>query len=584
MKKKDKINISRHSLAHILAMAVLKKFPNAKLGVGPVIENGFYYDFLLPNKLSNHDLLRLEKEMKKIIKSNISFKKEIVKKTTALKKNKDNKFKKELINEIPLKEKISFYTSGNFVDLCRGPHVKNSKEINIDAFKITKIAGAYWRGDEKNKMLTRIYGVAFETKEELKKYLEILEEAKKRDHRKLGKELDLFTFSEIVGAGLPLWTPNGSIIREKIDNYVWELRKKYNYQKITIPHITKKELYEKSGHWEKFSNELFKIKTKKGNEYAMKPMNCPHHTQIYNHLPRSYRDLPQRYAETTMVYRDEQSGELIGLSRVLSITQDDAHVFCRENQIKEEVFKIIDIVQNFYKIFNFDLEIYLSLHDPKNMNKYLGDKKTWNKTEKYLKDLLKDKKIKFEEVIGEAAMYGPKIDFMAKDSLGRKWQVATIQLDRQMPERFKLICTNEKGKEERIVMIHAAITGSLERFISVLIEHLSGNFPTWLSPIQIKILTVGEKHIKFSNKLKKEFEQYDLRVAIDDSSETLGNKIRKNIINKIPYTIVIGDKEIKNKKLSIRIRGEKEIININKEKFIKKIRENIKKKDLKLIK
>ena len=531
--RENKINITRHSLAHILAMAVLKKFPKAKLGMGPVIKNGFYYDFLLQEKLSDYDLLKLEKEMKKIIKNNIEFKKEIVKKEKALIKVKNNPFKTEIIQELSKNEKISFYNSDNFIDLCKGPHVKNTKEIDINSFKLTNIAGAYWKGNKNNQMLTRIYGVAFNTKKELSQYLEMLIEAKKRDHRKLGKELDLFTFSELVGAGLPLWTPQGTIIRDELDNYVWELRKNYNYQKVTIPHITKKELYETSGHWEKFSNELFTVKTREGNEYALKPMNCPHHTQIYNHLPRSYKDLPQRYAETTMVYRDEQSGELIGLSRVLSITQDDAHIFCRENQIKEEVFKIINIVQKFYKVFNFELEICLALHDPNNMNKYLGNKKIWEKTEKDLRKLLKEKKINFVEAIGEAAIYGPKIDFIAKDSLNRKWQIATIQLDRQMPERFKLICINEKGKEERIVMIHAAITGSLERLTSILIEHLAGNFPLWISPIQIKILTVGEKHIKFSNKLKKEFEKHDLRVSLDDSSETLGNKIRKNIKNKI---------------------------------------------------
>ena len=580
----NKINNIRHSLAHILAMAVLKKFPQAKLGVGPVIENGFYYDFLLPTKLSEFDLAKLEKEMKKIIKNNIEFKKEIITKKKALEKVKNNPFKTELIKSFPQGEKISFYNSADFRDLCKGPHIKSSKEINSKAFKLTSVAGAYWQGDQKKEKLTRIYGLAFETEKELTQYLKMLKEAQERDHRKLGKELDLFTFSELVGAGLPLWTPNGSIIRNNLDNYVWELRKAYDYQKVTIPHITKKELYEISGHWEKFSAELFTVKTREGNTYALKPMNCPHHTQIYNHLPRSYRDLPQRYAETTMVYRDEQSGELMGLSRVLSITQDDAHVFCREKQIKEEVFKIIDIVQNFYKVFNFNLEINLALHDPDDMAKYLGSKKIWQKTENDLRNLLKEKKLKFREVKGEAALYGPKIDFLAQDSLNRKWQVATIQLDRQMPTRFKLTCTNEKGEEEGIVMIHAAITGSLERFTSILIEHLAGNFPLWLAPVQIKILTVSEKHIKFSQKLKAEFKEYNLRVEIDNSDETLGNKIRKNIINKIPYTLVIGDKEMKNKNLTIRVRNEKELLNINKNKFIKSIIQDIKDRKLKLLK
>ncbi len=582
--KKEKINISRHSLAHILAIAVIKKYPDTKLGIGPVVENGFYYDFLLPDKITDSDLPKLEKQMKKIIQQSIDFKKEVVDKEKALDKFKDNKFKIELINELPEDEDISFYNSSKFTDLCAGPHVKNTKEININAFKLTTIAGAYWKGNQENKMLTRIYGVAFETKEELDQYLEMLEEAKKRDHRKLGKELDLFTFSELVGSGLPMWSPKGTILRDEIDNFVWELRKEYDYKKVTIPHITKKALYEKSGHWEKFSEELFRIKTREGTEYALKPMNCPHHTQIYDHLPRSYRDLPQRYAETSMVYRDEQSGELIGLSRVLSITQDDAHVFCREKQMKEEVLKIVDIVQNFYKPFNFDLEIFLSLHDKDNMDKYLGEEKVWKKTEQDLKDLLKERKIKFTEAIGEAAMYGPKIDFMAKDSLNRKWQVATIQLDRQMPERFKLTCTNEKGEDEQVVMIHAAIAGALERFIAILIEHLGGNFPTWLSPVQIKILTVGEKHIEFSNKLKEEFEEYNLRVELDDSSETLGNKIRKGVKERIPYTLVIGDKEMNSNDLSIRVRGKKDILSIKKDKFITQVKEGVKKRKLNLIK
>jgi threonyl-tRNA synthetase len=586
MEQEDKMFKVRHSLAHILAMAVVKKFPDAKLGVGPVIENGFYYDFLLPEKLSDTDLLKLTKEMKKIIQQKVEFKKDVTTRSEALKQVKKQKqdFKTELIKDLPADEEISFYSSHNFSDLCRGPHVKDSSEIKADAFALTHLAGAYWRGDEKNDMLVRIYGVAFADKKELEEYLAMLEEAKKRDHRKLGKELDLFTFSELVGAGLPMWTPKGTVVREELDKFVWELRHKYDYQKVAVPHITKKDLYITSGHWEKFSDELFKIKTREGHEFAMKPMNCPHHTQIYAHLPRSYRDLPQRYAETTMVYRDEQSGELAGLSRVRCITQDDAHVFCRENQIKEEVVKIIDIVQTFYKVFNFDLQVRLSLHDPKNFEKYLGTPKVWQKTETDLRKVLKNEKINFEEAAGEAAMYGPKIDFIAKDSLGREWQVATIQLDRNMPERFDLTCANEKGEDEPIVMIHAAITGSLERFAAVLIEHLAGNFPAWLAPVQIKILTVSEKHIDFVKKLAEEFKQHDLRVLVDDSNETLGNKIRKNSAEKIPYTLVIGDKEMTSKDLMVRVRGQQELVTIKKEKFIKQIQEDVAKRSLDLIK
>jgi threonyl-tRNA synthetase len=579
----DKMHNIRHSLAHIMAMAVLKKFPDAKLGIGPVIDNGFYYDFLLPEKLSDADIPKIQKEMKKIIQQKIEFTKEISSRSDALKKVKDNKYKKELVDELPDNEEISFYACGDFEDLCAGPHVKDSSEIKANAFALTSIAGAYWRGDEKNDMLTRIYGVAFANKEELDEYLLMLEEAKKRDHRKLGKELDLFTFSELVGAGLALWTPKGTVLRNELDNYVWELRRRYDYQAVTIPHITKKDLYETSGHWDKFSDELFKITTREGHEFAMKPMNCPHHTQIYAHLPRSYRDLPQRYAETTMVYRDEQSGELVGLSRVRCISQDDAHVFCRDNQVKEEILKIVDIVENFYKPFGFDLKIRLSLHDPDKFDNYIGSKDNWAKMEKQLRGLLKEQKIEHYEAIGEAAMYGPKIDFITHDSLKREWQVATIQLDRNMPERFKLTCTNEDNKEESVVMLHAAITGSIERFIAILIEHLGGNFPLWCSPVQIKIMSVGASHIEFCKNLKKEFIEQNLRIELDDGSETIGNKIRKNATQRIPYTLVIGDKEMNSKKLSVRVRGQKDLLEIDKSEFVAKIKEDIKNRTLELL-
>ncbi len=574
----------RHSLAHILAMAVLEKFPDAKLGVGPVIDNGFYYDFSLSKKLSDEDLPDLEARMKKIVQAKINFTKTITTRNEALKeveKNQQN-FKTELINDLPIEEELSFYQSGNFKDLCRGPHVENSAEIDPEAFCLTQTAGAYWRGDEKREMLVRIYGLAFETAKELADYKQMLEEAKKRDHRLLGKQLDLFTFSELVGPGLPLWTPKGTTLRQELDAFIWQLRSQYDYQKVTIPHITKKGLYEISGHLQKYGDDLFKIKTREDHEFVMKPMNCPHHTQIYNHLPRSYRDLPQRYAETTMVYRDEQSGELSGLARVLSITQDDAHVFCRENQVKDEVLKIVNIIKTFYQTFNFDLKIRLSLHDPEHFEKYLGTKDLWQKTENNLRELLKESNLDFSEGIGEAAFYGPKIDFMANDSLGRQWQVATIQLDRNLPERFDLYCINEKSEQERIVMIHAAITGSLERFSAVLIEHLAGDFPLWLAPVQIKILTVSENHVEFAKNLATEFKNQNLRAEIDDSNETLGNKIRKNSAEKIPYTLVIGDKEIASADLAIRVRGQKDLLNISKEEFIKLAKTKIQNRELSL--
>lgn len=581
--KEEQLDKIRHSLSHIMAMAVLKKFPETQLAIGPTIENGFYYDFLLPEKLSDTALPKLEKTMKQIIQQKISFSKEVISRDEALKKVKGQPFKTELIHDLPKGEEISFYSSGDFTDLCAGPHVKDSSEINPNAFKLTSTAGAYWRGDEANQMLTRIYGVAFADKAELDKYLKMLEQAKERDHRKLGKDLDLFTFSDLVGAGLPLWTPKGALLRDELDNFVWELRKKHGYSRVAIPHITKKELYITSGHWEKFGDELFKITTREGHEFVMKPMNCPHHTQIYAHTHRSYRDLPQRYAETTMVYRDEQSGELSGLSRVRCITQDDAHVFCSQEQMDEEILKIIDIINTFYPAFGLKLDVRLSLHDPKNLDAYLGTPEVWQVMEKRLRKLLTAEKIKFNEALGEAAFYGPKIDFMSKDSMGRQWQVATIQLDFNMPVRFKLNFTNQAGQEETVVMIHAAIMGSIERFVSMMIEHLSGDFPLWLCPTQLKIITVGEMHAEFAAKFAAEFSQNNIRVEIDDSNETVGNKIRKSAKEKVPYTLVIGDKEMGSDKLSVRVRGKKDLLEIAKQEFISKIKTDIRNRSLNLL-
>jgi threonyl-tRNA synthetase len=580
----EQLHQIRHSLSHIMAMAVLKKFPSAKLGIGPVIDNGFYYDFILPEKLSDTDLPEIEESMREIIKQNIDFTKSSATRDEALKKahGKNQNFKEELINDLPADEEITFYASGDFEDLCAGPHIKNSKDIPLDGFKLTHLAGAYWHGDEKREMMTRIYGLAFANRKDLAVYLNMLEQAKLRDHRKLGKDLDLFTFSDLVGAGLPLWTPKGTVMRDELDNYVWELRKKYGYERVTIPHITKKELYETSGHWEKFAEELFKIKTREEHDFVMKPMNCPHHTQIYAHLPRSYRDLPQRYAETTMVYRDEQSGELSGLQRVRCITQDDAHVFCRVNQMRQEISNVIDIIQNFYGTFGFPLTRRLSLHDGANMKNYLGEEKMWEQMEDELRSLLKNNKLDFVEGLGEAAFYGPKIDFMAKDSIGREHQVATVQLDFNMPERFDLFCNNEQGVKERIVMIHCAIMGSIERFSSNLIEHLAGNFPVWLSPVQIKILTVASTHVDFAKKLQTEFLSEGIRVELDELDETVGNKIRKSSHEKIPYVLVIGDKEMGSEDLAVRVRGQKDLLNIDKQKFITKIKNQIKDRDLSL--
>ncbi len=404
-------------------------------------------------------------------------------------------------------------------------------------------------------------------------------ELNKNDHRVIGRELDLFTFSDLVGSGLPLWTPRGTIIREELDEFIWELRAKYDYGRVTIPHITKRELYEKSGHWDKFSDELFRIKSREGKEYALKPMSCPHHIQIFDRKTHSYREMPQRYAETTMVYRDEQSGELGGLTRVLSITQDDAHVFCRENQTKEEFFKIWDIVDKFYKTFGFTLRVRLSFRDPKDMKKYLGTKEIWDKAETELREIAEERGASFFEGPNEAALYGPKLDFLAKNSAGREWQVATIQLDMNMPERFDLACVNEQGERERIIMIHAAITGSLERGVAILLEHFEGSLPLWLSPVQVKILPIStEKHLDYASTVFKTLKENDIRVELDESNESLSKKIRNAKLEKIPYLIVIGDKEKDSNTITVEGRGNEKLEGITAEKFLEKLKEEIKNK------
>ncbi|PIR69460.1 MAG: threonine--tRNA ligase [Candidatus Niyogibacteria bacterium CG10_big_fil_rev_8_21_14_0_10_46_36] len=560
LKNQTDIDHIRHSLAHLLAMAVLKKFPKAKLGIGPTIEDGFYYDFELPKPIRPEDLKTFEKDMRDFIAKELSFTGKKTTAPTAKKMLALQPFKQELIKDfVKEKKQLTLYTTGDFTDLCKGGHVKNTKEIDPNAFALTKIAGAYWKGDEKNPQLTRIYGVAFHTKQELDEHLTMQAEAEKRDHKKLGPQLDLFTFSELVGPGLPLWTPKGTLVRNLLDDRVWQLRKKHGYGQVDIPHITKKELYEKSGHWNKFKNELFRVITREGHEFAMKPMNCPHHIQIYARRQWSYRELPQRYANTTKVYRDEQTGELAGLSRVRAITQDDAHVFCRMDQAKEEFTKVWDIIHDFYGAFGFVLRVRLSRHDPKNPKNYLGDKKIWNTAEATLKEIIKEKKVNAEDAPGEAAFYGPKLDFLAKDSLNREWQVATIQFDMNMPEQFDLTCINEQGERERIVMIHAAIMGSIERFLAVLIEHTAGVFPFWLAPVQATILTVNDKVLPYAEKIKQKLEEKDIRVSLDARNESIGKKIREAELEKTPFSIIIGEKEKQAEKISVRAHGKKDL-------------------------
>lgn len=551
----DNIEAMRHSLAHVLAMAVLEMFPEAKLGIGPATDDGFYYDFDLPRTLIPEDLAILEKKMRKVIKQNLAFegKKVPPKEAVDALKAAGQPYKVELAEEFAAAgEPITFYHTGKFVDLCKGGHVQSTKEIG--AFKLTRIAGAYWRGDEKNPQLQRIYGVAFAADKELEAYLKQQSEAKERDHRKLGKELDLFTFSDLVGAGLPLWTPRGTVIRDQLNDFIQGMRTEIGFERVAIPHITKKDLYEKSGHWEKFKDELYRINTREGDEFAIKPMSCPHHAQIYASQQRSYRDLPVRYQETTMVYRDEQSGEVAGLSRVRSITQDDAHVFCREDQIKDEALAIWKTIQNFYGTLNFPLKLRFSRHDPAKPKEYSGTPDQWKKAEAELQkviDAQKDMAVE-DDAIGEAAFYGPKLDFIAKDSLGRELQVGTIQLDFAQPEGLDLTYVDEKGQEQRPVMIHCAVAGSLERFIAVLIEHFGGAFPLWLAPEQVRVLPIADRHNKAASEMSKELMQAGLRASVDDRTESIGKKIRGAEVDKVPYMLIVGDKEAKTKTVSVR--------------------------------
>ena len=577
MKTEANLDHIRHSLAHILAAAVLKKFPDAKLGIGPTIDDGFYYDFLLPRTLTPEDLKEFEKSMKKMIGQKLPFVGKEITTAEGKKLFKNQPFKLELIKEFSQEKKpLTVYSTGDiFTDLCRGGHVENTKEINADGFKLDRLAGAYWKGDEKNQQLQRVYGLAFENGEALKKFIEMRTEAEKRDHKKLGLQLDLFVFSELVGSGLPLWTPKGTILRNLLDDFVWELRKKRGYVKVEIPHITKKELFQVSGHWDKFKKELFQIKTREGHEFAMKPMSCPHHAQIYARHQWSYRELPQRYANTTMCYRDEQTGELSGLSRARSFTQDDAHVFCRMEQAKEEFLKIWDIVHEFYSSFGLSLQVRLSLRDPEHPEKFLGDLSQWKKAEEMLREIAGEKKTDVSEGIGEAAFYGPKLDFMAKDSLGREWQVATIQLDMNQPERFDLACINEKGEHERIVMIHAAIMGSIERFLSIIIEHFAGAFPLWLSPVQVEIIPVGEKFEKYALGIKEKLLAENIRVSLKPADETLGKRIREAEMMKIPYVLVVGEKEEKNETVNVRHYKKGQIGELPVNDLVKKLSQEI---------
>jgi threonyl-tRNA synthetase len=556
----------RHSLAHLRAAAVAELYPHAKPTIGPAIENGFYYDFdFSGGEQPNDEALKdIQKKMKKLLNGWTEFTHEEVSAATARERFAGNQYKLELIDGLEAEgAKITLYTCGGFTDLCRGGHVEHpNKEIDTDAFKLDKVAGAYWRGDEKNPMLTRIYGLSFDTKDALDAYLTQQEEARKRDHRKIGADLKLFTSSPLVGAGLPLMQPNGMIIRKEIEDYLWSLHKNKGYSRVWTPHLAREELYITSGHAAKFGDELFRV-TGKEDKFIMKPMNCPHHMQIFADNQFSYRDMPVRYFEPATVYRDEKSGQLGGLTRVRAITQDDGHLFCRVNQINAEVSTIVSIIKEFYTTMNMmdGYWVSLSVRDG-DKDKYLGTDDVWDAAESALEAAAKANGLNYKRVEGEATFYGPKLDFMFKDAIGRQWQLATIQCDFNLPERFDLSFINEQGEKERPVVIHRAISGSLERFMGVMIEHYAGAFPLWMAPVQVRVLPVSEKHTAYAAAVTKELADNDIRAELDDM-DSLGKRIRNMKVAKVPYFIVLGDQEVEAQTVTVENRtGEKQTITL----------------------
>lgn len=581
MAEHEDLQAMRHSLAHIMAGAVQRLWPEAKFGVGPAVADGFYYDIDLgETKLSEEDFAKIEAEMRKTIGADQPFERseQPIDEAIAWAQQSGQPYKAELLNDLKRAgttvakdlnaaelgtiadgesavDQVSFYRNGGFTDLCRGPHVASTGKVG--AFKLLRVSGAYWRGDETKAQMQRLYGVAFATEEELARHLAMLEEARKRDHRRLGQELDLFVFSDMVGAGLPLFTPRGTVLREALAGYSNELREKYGFQKVWIPHMTKKELYETSGHWAKFGEELFLVKSQEtSDEFVLKPMNCPHHTRIYAAQPRSYRDLPIRYLETTTIYRDEKSGELNGLSRVRSATQDDSHVFCRQDQIEPEINNLLEAAHELYQTVDMELRVRLSFRD--DGDAYLGSPELWQSAQEQLKNAVQANGLEYFEQAGEAAFYGPKIDFMATDALGREHQVATVQLDFVMPERFGLEYAAEDGSRQQPVMIHCALLGSIERFLSVYIEHTAGRFPVWLAPEQVRVATVNqeERTVGFADQLAKRGRELGLRVVVDNANESVGKKIRAAELMKVPYTIVVGSKEIEQSQVTPRVRQD----------------------------
>jgi len=568
-----------HSSAHLLAAAVEQLYPGVKFGIGPDIENGFYYDIdFIDYPISSDDFPKIESTMMEMAQARQKFERIEISKNDAraLFVKKNNEYKVELIEDLE-DGQITLYRSGAFTDLCRGPHLFDT--ANIKAVKLLNTAGAYWRGDEKRKQLTRIYGITFPKKKELDDYLLMLEEAKKRDHRKLGKELELFTFSQAVGMGLPIWLPKGAELRERLELFLKKVQKKYGYQQIICPHIGNVDLYKTSGHYQKYGADSFRTITtpQEGEAFFLKPMNCPHHCEVYAMKPHSYRELPLRYAEFGTVYRYEQSGELHGLTRVRGFTQDDAHIFCTPDQLKEEFCKVIDIILYIFKVLKFEnFTAQISLRDPENREKYIGSDENWEKAERAIVEAAKEKGLQTITEIGEAAFYGPKLDFMVKDAIGRKWQLGTVQVDYNLPERFDLEYIDANQQKQRPVMIHRAPFGSMERFVAVLLEHTAGNFPLWLTPDQAMILPISEKYLKYADELKQEFEDHNLRVQIDERNEKTGKKIRDAELKKIPYMIIVGEKEEAEKTISVREHkaGDKGTMKID--DFVSMINERIK--------
>ena len=568
-----------HTSAHLLAEALQELYPNIQFGIGPAIESGFYYD-VDPGEgvtIKEGDLAAIEKKMAELVAKNESVVRNEISKDEVLKmfSERGETYKCELISELE-DGTITTYTQGAFTDLCRGPHLLSTAPIK--AIKLTSVAGAYWRGDEKRKMMTRIYGISFPKKKMLDEYLVMMEEAKKRDHRKIGKELELFMFSETVGKGLPMWLPRGTALRLRLEDFLKRIQKRFGYQQVMTPHIGNKNLYVTSGHWDHYGKDSFQPITtpEEGEVYLLKPMNCPHHCMIYKHQPRSYKDLPIRLAEFGTVYRYEQSGELHGLTRVRSFTQDDAHIFCRPDQVKEEFTRVMDIIEIIFKALNFEnYEAQISLRDPNNTTKYVGTDENWQRAEQAIVEACQEKGLNARVETGEAAFYGPKLDFMVKDAIGRRWQLGTIQVDYNLPERFNLEYTGSDNQKYQPVMIHRAPFGSMERFVAVLIEHTGGKFPLWLTPDQVAILPISEKFNDYAEQVKKELEKYEVRCIIDDRNEKITRKIRDNEMKHIPYMLIVGEKEQAEGAVTVRKQGGINEGTLKIEDFGKKIEEEV---------